>query len=113
MGRMGRLFTLGLALAIGFLLVFGFALGIARGILRVAPCLLQLAFGLLGSAFHLRVRVARPLADLALCASGGIVDCTFYPVLVHRLHLVYSVGLAWRRGAVHLTPAHSTRRLKL
>jgi hypothetical protein len=56
---------------------------IASRVFDCAHDLLRFALELLRCAFHLSVRVTRPLADLALGTPCSVVDCTFYAILIH------------------------------
>src|SRR5581483_3148164 len=66
-----------------FALSLGVSLRVACCILDVAPGLLGLALCLLHCALDLRIGIAGPLAYLAFCTARGIVDRTFYCVLIH------------------------------
>jgi len=67
--------------------------GVAGRVLHLAYDLLRFALDLLSGAFDLGIRVAGPLADLALRTSCSIVDCTFYAVLIHDSTSVVFCGL--------------------
>src|SRR5580698_1648566 len=86
-----RVLALGFPFPVSFALplrfTLGFAFCFARSIFRIAPGLLQFALHLLRSAFHLRIGVACPLANLALRAPCGIVHCALHSVLIHCVHL--------------------------
>jgi hypothetical protein len=85
-------FALALTLLLHVGIRFGFAIevgtikvgsGITSRVLDLAHDLLRFALDLLRGAFHLKVSVIGPLANLAFCPSCSIVDCTFYAVLIH------------------------------
>jgi hypothetical protein len=57
---------------------------IVGGIFHIAPGLFDFALDLLRCALNLSACVPGPLANLAFCATGGIINCTLYLVLVHR-----------------------------
>jgi hypothetical protein len=97
-----RVLALFLTLALTFLFSALFLLvlavdvrtGVAGRVLYLAHDLLRFALDLLSGAFNLGFGVARPLADLALRTSCGIVDCTFYAVLIHdSTSVVFCFGL--------------------
>src|ERR1700685_3307746 len=97
-----RVLTILLALALTFLfsallllvLAVDVRTSVAGRVLHLAHHLLRFALDLLSCAFDLGIGVARPLADLALRTSCGIVDCTFYAVLIHdSTSVVFCFGL--------------------
>src|ERR1700677_4435319 len=64
---------------------FSLVVRVPSCVLHVAPGLLSFALDLLCRSFNLSLGVARPLAHLALRASGCIVHSALYRVLVHSI----------------------------
>jgi hypothetical protein len=89
--------ALNLLVRCALVLAFNIFLGIACRILNGADDLLRFTFNLLHGAFHLSIRVAGPLTYLALRTTCRIINCTFYPILIHNSTSVasYSVYLAF------------------
>jgi hypothetical protein len=88
---MVRMLALAFALMLTFLLssllLFVLAVdvrgNIAGRVLHVADDLLGFALDLLRGSFHLGIGVTGPLANLAFRPACCIVDCAFYPILIH------------------------------
>ena len=77
-----------LALAGLFVLaLLGLFLRIASRVFYVAKGFLSLALDLLRSSLSLSLRIAGPLADLALRSTRSIVHCAFHSILIHVVHL--------------------------
>jgi hypothetical protein len=80
-------FALTLAFLLTSLLLFLFAVDlrdcVADHVLGVADDLLGFALDLLRDSFHLGIGVTGPLANLAFRSACRIVDCAFYPILIH------------------------------
>src|SRR5450631_2894230 len=78
-----RCFAFPFRLDLPLVFAIGIGLRIAGSILHVAPGLFGLALDLLRGTFSLGLRIAGPLANLALRAAHGIVDRSLHFVLVH------------------------------
>src|ERR1700704_4175073 len=70
---------------------FGLVQRIFGGIFGLAECVLYFAFRLLGGAFNLGFRVARPFSCLAFHASRDVLNFSFDAILIHVV-LLYIFG---------------------
>jgi hypothetical protein len=69
------------------ILLLGFLLDIPRCILHIAPGFLGFAFHLLRGTLNLGPVISSPFTYLTFGTSCRVVDCAFYSVFVHLFHL--------------------------
>jgi len=72
----------------GFSLFFRFhrlaATRLLHCVLRLAPCVLDLSFDLLGRAFGLILSTAGPFSDLALHSARDVLHFSLNSILIHN-----------------------------